>query len=88
VLFVSDYHAVALSARCSRMMFSWSRADSRVIRAGRTHYFVCRQHAMSRVFARQSHAVMLFRSSTPPSTLVSPPPVCIRVARHRPRIAH
>jgi hypothetical protein len=52
------------------------RAGSCVIRAGRTHYFVCRQRAMSRVSARQSHAVMLFRSSTPRL-----PPVCIRIAR-------
>jgi hypothetical protein len=35
-------------------MCSWSRADSRVIRAGRMRCFVCRQRVMSCVFARLS----------------------------------
>jgi hypothetical protein len=51
---------VCVSSCCSRLMFSWSRADLRVIRAGRTHYFVRRQRTMSPVPACRLCAIVLF----------------------------
>jgi hypothetical protein len=56
----------------SRVLFRtrW-RAGSRVVRAGRTCCFVCRQRAMSRMFARRLHVVMLG----------SPSSRCLRVPR-------
>jgi hypothetical protein len=45
------------------LLHTWWRADSHVIRVGRAHCFVCRQHVMSRVRARRVHAVVLFRVS-------------------------
>ena len=51
---------VRVVSHVSRVLFHtcW-RADSRVIRVGRAHCFVCRQRAMSRVSARRLHAVVL-----------------------------
>ena len=55
---------------CLRVVRAWwargcvpIRAGSRIVRAGRAHCFVCRQRAVSRVFARRLHAVVLFRLS-------------------------
>jgi hypothetical protein len=45
-------------ARCSRVMCSWSRADSRVVRAGRSHCFMRRPRAKSSVST--CHSDMLF----------------------------
>jgi hypothetical protein len=50
--------------RLSRVLFRmWWCFGSRVVRAGRAHCFVCRQHAMSRMSARRLHAIMPFRAS-------------------------
>jgi hypothetical protein len=51
-----------LSARCSCVMYSWSRADSCVTHAGRARCFVYRQRAMLRVSVRRLHVVVLFHA--------------------------
>jgi hypothetical protein len=41
-----------------------SARDGVLVRARRARCFVCRQRAMSRLSARRSHAVVLFRASS------------------------
>jgi hypothetical protein len=55
-------HVFSFSRLSHELFRTWCRADSHVVRAGRTHCFVCRQRAMSRVSVRRSHVVVMFHS--------------------------